>query len=135
LYRWLFPNRFETLRDPVTVAHVAFEEAVHAQLLCVVTVIVPDAPVGAAVMTVGDNVNVQALPGSLMVNVRPAIVSATDRAIVPVFDAAVYPTVPEPVPLAPLVIVTHVPPPDAVQLQFDDVVTDTVPVPPDAGID
>jgi len=98
-------------------------------------VIVPDAPVGAAVMTVGDNVNVQALPGSLMVNVRPAIVSATDRAIVPVFDAAAYPTVPEPVPLAPLVIVTHVPPPDAVQLQFDDVVTDTVPVPPDAGID
>jgi hypothetical protein len=26
-------------------------------------------------------------------------------------------------------------PPDAVQVQFDDVVTDTVPVPPEAGID
>jgi hypothetical protein len=38
--------------------------------------------------------------------------------------------VPDPVPLTPLVMVTHVDPLEAVQLQLDDVVTVTVPVPP-----
>ena len=136
LFAWIVKLAVpEPVPDPVTVAQAAFDDVVHAQVLCVVTVIVPEAPVGAAVMRVGETVNVHVPLGSLTVNVRPAIVSVTDRAIVPVFAAAVYPTVPEPMPLAPLVIVTHVPPPDAVQLQFDDVVTDTVPLPPEAGND
>ena len=40
---------------------------------------------------------------------------------------------PDPVPLAPLEMLTHVEPLDAVQLQFDVVVTATVPLPPVAG--
>lgn len=40
---------------------------------------------------------------------------------------------PDPIPLAPLVTVTHADPLEAVQLQVDDVVTVTAPVPPPAG--
>ena len=115
------------------VAHVWFEDTVHEQFDAVVTVSVPVAPVGAAVISDGVTVNAQVALGSVMVKDCPAIVSVAVRESVPVFAAALYPTVPDPVPLAPLVIVTHVAPPDAVQLQFDDVVTVTVPVPPLAG--
>lgn len=123
----------EPVPDPVTVAHVALDEVVHAQLLCVVTVIVPDAPEGAAVISVGVTVNVHVPLGSVIVNDRPAIVRVVLLESVPVFEPAVYPTVPEPAPLAPLVMLTHPPPPDAVQLQFEEVVTATVPLPPEAG--
>jgi len=118
---------------PVTVAHVWFDDTVHEQFDAVVTVIVPEAPVGAAVISDGVTVNAQVELGSVIVNDRPAIVSVAVLESVPLFADALYPTVPDPVPLAPLVIVTQVPPPDAVQLQFDDVVTVTVPVPPEAG--
>jgi len=96
-------------------------------------VIVPVAPVGAAVISDGVTVNAQVALGSVMVKERPAIVSVAVRESVPVFASALYPTVPDPVPLAPLVMVTHVDPLDAVQLQFYEVVTATVPVPPLAG--
>src|SRR5689334_3188500 len=43
----------EPVPEPVTVAQAAFEDVVHTQLLCVVTVIVPEAPLGAAVMRFG----------------------------------------------------------------------------------
>jgi hypothetical protein len=119
--------------EPVTVAHDAFDDVVQAQFAWVVTVSVPVAPVGAAVISEGVTVNPHDALGSLIVNVRPAIVNVALRASVPVFDPAVYPTVPEPVPLAPLVMLTHVEPLDAVQLQFDAVVTSTVPLPPVAG--
>ena len=78
----------------------------------------------------GATENVQVAPDSLIVKERPAIVSVADRGRVPVLAAALYATVPEPVPLAPLVMVTQVDPVEAVQLQFDNVVTVTVPVPP-----
>jgi hypothetical protein len=117
----------------VTVTQGAFDDVVQAQLDCVVMVIVPEAPVGAAVMSDGVIENVHDALGSVMVNDRPAIVSVVLLERVPVFEAAVYPTVPEPVPLAPLVMVAHVPLSDAVQLQFEEVVTATVPLPPEAG--
>lgn len=94
---------------------------------------VPDPPDGAAVISVGVTANVHDPLGSVIVNDRPAIVSVVLLESVPVFEPALYPTVPDPVPLAPLVMVTHVAPPDAVQLQLEDVVTATVPVPPEAG--
>jgi len=119
----------------VAVTHPAFDDDVHTQVDCVVTVIVPVLPVGDAVITVGVNVNVHAAPGSVIVNVRPAIVSVAVRAIVPVLAAAVYATVPDPVPLAPLVMVAHVAALAAVQLQPAVVVTSTVPLPPAAGSD
>lgn len=125
----------EPVPEPVTVTQAEFDEDVHTQVDCVVTVIVPDAPAGEAVITVGVNVNVHVEPGSLIVNERPAIVSVAFRAIVPVLAAAVYATVPEPVPLAPLVIVAHVAALVAVQLHPADVVTVTVPLPPLAGSD
>jgi hypothetical protein len=115
------------------VAQDALDDVVQTQLAWVVTVSVPVAPAGAAVISVGVTVNVHDALGSLMVNVRPAIVSVALRAVVPVFDPALYPTFPEPVPLPPLVMVTHVEPLEAVQLQFDAVVTATVPLPPLAG--
>lgn len=88
----------------------------------------PVVPVGSAVITVGVTEKVQAALASVMVKERPAIVIVAVRESVPVFAAALYPTVPDPVPLAPLVMVTHVDPLEAVQLQFDVVVTVTVPV-------
>ena len=123
----------EPVPDPVTVTHDALVDDVHAQVDCVVTVIVPDAPVGAAVISDGVRANVQDALGSVIVNVRPAIVSVAVLAIEPVLEPATYPTVPEPVPVAPLEMLTHVEPLDAVQLQFDAVVTATVPLPPVAG--
>lgn len=123
----------EPVPPPVMVAHVWFEDTLHEQFEAVVTLIVPVAPVGAAVISEGVTENVHVALGSLMVKERPAIVSVAVRESVPVLAPALYPTVPDPVPLAPLVMVTHVDPLDAVQLQFDDVVTVTVPVPPLAG--
>jgi hypothetical protein len=123
----------EPVPDPVIVAHDWFEEVVHEQFAAVVTVIVPVAPFGAAVTSDGVTENVQVALGSLTVNDCPAIVSVAVRESVPVFAPAEKPTVPEPVPLAPLVRLTHVDPLDAVQLQLEGVVTVTVPVPPAAG--
>ena len=97
----------EPVAPPVIVAHVWLEETVHEQFDVVVTVIVPVAPVGAAVICDGVAENVQLAPGSVIVKERPAIVSVAVREDAPVLAAAVYPTVPDPVPLAPLVIVTH----------------------------
>lgn len=76
--------------------------------------------------------NVQAAAASVTVNVLPAIVSVADLATVVVLAAAVNPTLPVPVPLAPVAIVTHDAPLVAVQLHPAVVVTVTAPVPPDA---
>ena len=103
--------------------------------LGVVTAIVPLPPAGASAMVRGLTVNVQAAAASVTVNVLPAIVSVADLADVAVLAAAVYPTLPLPLPLAPLVIVTHDAPLVAVQVHPAVVVTVTVPVPPAAGSD
>jgi hypothetical protein len=72
--------------------------------------------------------------GSVITKLLPAIVSVAVLGSVVVLDVAVNPTLPEPLPVAPLVIVTH----DALlvedQAQPVVVVTVTVPVLPVPGI-
>jgi hypothetical protein len=72
--------------------------------------------------------------GSVRTKLWPAIVRVAVLARVVVFAAAVNLTLPEPLPEAPLVIVTH----DALlvddQVQPVPVVTVTVPLPPVPGI-
>lgn len=77
----------DPVRDPLIVAHVAFEDVDHEQLDEVVTVIVPLAPDGDAVMTVGDNENAHGAAACVTVNVRPAIVIVPARDVVPAFAA------------------------------------------------
>jgi hypothetical protein len=79
----------EPLVPPVMVAHVWFDDTLHEQFDAVVTVIVPVAPVGAAVISDGVTVNVQVALCSVMVKARPAMVSVVVRESVPVFAAAV----------------------------------------------
>ena len=63
------------------------------------------------------------------------MVSVVERAAVPVFAATVNETLPEPLPDAPLVIVTHDAGLVAVQLQPAVVVTVPEPLPPLAATD
>jgi len=63
----------------VTVTQAAFDDAVHVQLDCVVTVIVPVLADGDAVTAVGVNENVHGPPGCVIVNVSPPIVSVPVR--------------------------------------------------------
>jgi hypothetical protein len=64
------------------------------------------------------------------VNVLPAIVSVPVRELVVVFAATVYPTFPEPVPLAPDVIEIQSALLAALHAHPDGIVTATVPLPP-----
>lgn len=73
--------------------------------------------------------------GSVTTKVLPAIVSIADLGLVVVLAAPANATLPEPVPLAPLEIVTHDAPLVAVQLQPAVVVTSTEPLPPAADSD
>ena len=119
------------------VSHAAPLVAVHAQPVLVVTAIGEPAPPADPI---------EALPGAIeymqdgaaacvTVNVRPATVSSPVR-VAPVFAAAVNPTVPAPLPVAPEVIVSHEAPLEAVHAQSARVVTVTaVPAPPLAPID
>jgi len=117
----------------VIVAHVAFDDVVHEQFDPVVTVIVSVTPAGAAVMGDGVIVNVQIALGCVMVYVCPAIVSVVLLVVAAVFEPATKLTFPEPLPDTPLVIATHDAPLEAVQVHPADVVTATVPLPPDGG--
>ena len=72
---------------------------------------------------------------SVITKLLPAIVSVAVLVCDVVFDAAVNVTLPEPLPVAPLVIVTHDAPLVAVQLQPAVVVTVTVPLPPPGAND
>ena len=65
--------------------------------------------------------------------VRPATVSVPVHGLVLVLAATEYATVPDPLPLAPEVIVIQETPLDAVHAQPERVVTDTVPA--DAAAD
>jgi hypothetical protein len=96
----------------------------------VVTVIVPVPPAAGAMTRSGVTVNVHETLGSVTTNALPAIVSVAERAVDDPLAAPVNPTLPEPVPVAPLVIVTHDAPLVAVQVHPADVVTITVPLPP-----
>lgn len=118
------------MREPLKVIHDVPDETVQAHVDNVVTVMVPVAPSGGTVTVRGDTENVHEAAASLITKLLPAIVSVADRDCVVVLDAAVNPTLPEPVPVAPLVIVTHDAPFDALQLHPAIVVTVTVPLPP-----
>ena len=108
---------------------------VQAQDDDVVTVIVPVPPAAGAMRMTGLTENVQETLGSVTTNVLPPIVSVAERAVDVVLAAPVNPTLPDPVALAPLVIVTHDAPLVAVQAHPADVVTITVPLPPPAESD
>lgn len=79
----------ELLPEPDIVTHEAFAEAVQLQPPVVVTVIVPELPVGGAMMTVGESVIEHVVLDSLTVNTLPAIVSVAVLPTDPVFAAAV----------------------------------------------
>jgi hypothetical protein len=64
------------------------------------------------------------------VNVLPAIVSVPVRELVVVFESTVYPTFPDPVPLAPDVIEIHSALLTALHAQPAGIVTATAPLPP-----
>ena len=105
----------------------------HAHPDSVVTAIEPVLPGCVALMVRGLTVNVHDAATCVTVNVLPAIVSVADLPTVVTLAAAVNPTLPLPLPVAPLVIVTHDAPLVPVQLHPAVVVTATVPVPPVAG--
>jgi hypothetical protein len=76
------------LPEPATDIQALVVEAAHVQPACVVTVIVPDAPAGDAVISEGVSVNMHAPLASVTVNVFPAIVKAADLANEPELAAA-----------------------------------------------
>src|SRR5206468_4096110 len=95
---------------------------------CVVTAIVPVPPAAGTVTSSGVTENVHDALGSVIPKLLPAIDRKAVLPSVVVFGAAVNPTLPEPVPAAPLEIVTHDAPLVAVQLHPGVVVTMTVPL-------
>lgn len=121
--------------EPLNVIQDVPDEAVQAHVESVVTVMVPVAPPGGAVTVRGETEYVHVAPASLTTKLWPAIVSVADRDCVVVLDAAVNPTLPEPLPVAPLVIVTHDAPLVALHVHPAVVVTETVPLPPFAASD
>ena len=93
--------------EPVNVIHAAAVDDVQAQADCVDTVIVPLPPPGGRVTMRGVTANVHDALGSVTMKVLPAIVSVAVRGEVVVLAVAVKRTLPGPVPVAPLPIVTH----------------------------
>jgi hypothetical protein len=108
------------------VSHGTGEVDVHAHPAWVVTVSVPPLPGTVTETESGETVYVHGAAWST-VNVLPATVKVADRAADPVLAATVNAVVPEPLPEAPLVIVTHDAPLLAVQPQPAVVVTATEP--------
>ena len=121
--------------DPATEIHEAAVDDAQPHVNCVVTAIVPVPPPAGTVTLSGVTEKLHDTLGSVTRKLLPAI---TRKAVLPsvvVLAAAVNPTLPEPVPAAPLEIVTHVAPLVAVQLHPGVVVTLTVPLPPAADSD
>jgi hypothetical protein len=99
----------------------------------VVTVIEPVMAVNAALSVVGETVTEHA--DSVTVNVCPPIVSVPDREVIVLLAAALNPTVPPPVPLAPDVTDSHPALLAAVHGHAVPVASVTVPLPPDVERD
>jgi hypothetical protein len=98
----------EPVAPDVTVSHdVSLLTAVHAHSATVVTAVEPVPPAAAIDWLVGTSVYVQDAAAWFTENVCPAIVSVPVRAVVFGFAAALNATVPLPLPLAPLVTVSH----------------------------
>lgn len=123
------------MADPATVIHEAVVDEPQPHVNCVVTAIVPVPPPTGTVTSSGVTEKVHDALGSVIKKLFPAMVRNAVLPSVVVLAAAVNPTLPEPVPAAPLEIVTHVAPLVAVQLHPGVVVTLTVPLPPAADSD
>ena len=121
----------------VTVNHdVLLLTPVHAQPANVVTDVEPVPPLAAAEWLAGNSANVQDVAACVTENVWLPMVMVPVRELVIGFDEALNATVPSPLPLPPLVTVSH----DGVLLtavQAHPVATVTVvePVPPPAATD
>jgi hypothetical protein len=100
-----------------------------------VTVNDPLPPEIAMFSVVGVTVKEHDAAAWVTVKFWPAIASVADRTVVLGFAATAKPADPLPVPLAPLVIVTHDTGDVADHAQPEGAVTVTVPVPPPAAID
>ena len=110
--------------------------AVHAQPASAVTVVDPVPPAAVTDWLVGTSAYVQAAAACVTVKVCPAIVIVPVRWVVLGLDDALNATVPLPLPLAPLVTVSH----DVllltpVHVQPAGAVTAVDPVPPPAATD
>ncbi len=121
----------------VTVSHeVLLLTPVHAQPANVVTVVEPVPPAATTDWLVGLIEYEHAAPACVTVSVCPPIVSVPLRCVVLALAAALNPTDPPPLPLAPLVTVSH----DVLLLtpvhaQPVGAVTAVEPVPPPASTD
>jgi hypothetical protein len=122
------------LAPDVTLNHVSLLAAVHGQPVPAVTLTVPVPPAAVIAWLVGLIAYVHAAAAWLTVKVAPAIVKVPLREVVAVFAAALIPTVPLPLPLAPEVTLSHVSLLAAVHAQPAPAVTPTLPVPPAAVI-
>jgi hypothetical protein len=121
------------LAPAVMVSHDAFDVADQEHPLVAVTaMLLVEAP-AAIVAFAGEKVIVQGGGACARENVWPAIVSVAVRLELPVLVATAYATVPDPVPGAPLVIVSHDALLDALHAHADGIATLTLPlVDPDA---
>ena len=97
------------LEPLVTVSHdVLLLTPVHEQPAGDVTLVEPAPPLTATEALVGEIVEVHVMPGCVTVNVLPATVSVALRCVGLLLAAALNAIVPLPLPLAPLVTVSHV---------------------------
>jgi hypothetical protein len=103
-----------TLPEPVRpapfeiVTHAEPPVALQLQLAPVVTFTVVLPPAAANDWLVGESVNEQGVPACVTVKVLVPIVTVPVRDAVPLFDATLSVTEPDPTPLAPVVTVIHV---------------------------
>jgi hypothetical protein len=132
---------YATLPLPLPVAplviasHDLLLDAVHAQPVAAVTLMVPLPPAATTLAEVGEIAGEHAAPAWDTVKVKPAIVSVPLRLDVVAFAAMVNATVPEPDPDAPDVIVIHDALLVAVHAHPAASVRVLLPVPPEAAID
>jgi len=119
------------LSPEVTVIHGALLVAIHAHPLPLLTATVPVAAADVANVTInGEIEKLHGVPGCVIVNVLPAMVSEPVLVALPVFAATLYATFPLPVPAAPTPTVTHESLLMAVQLHPALAVTATLPLAP-----
>ena len=133
------PNETAPLPDPVapavTVIHEALLEAVQAQPVAAVTVLLPLPATAVKDCVAGEIDGEQDAAACVTVNVAPAIVNVPVRDDTALFAATLKATVPFPVPLAPPVTMIHGALLLAVQVQPAATLTLLLPVPADAGND
>jgi hypothetical protein len=125
----------EPVAPLVTVIQDALLAAVHAQPVATLTVLLPVPAEAVNDWLEGDIDGEQVAAACVTVNVAPAIVSVPVRLDATVFAATLYPTVPLPEPVAPLVTVIHAALLAAVHAQPVAAVTALLPVPAEAEND